>query len=249
MEDEAGGSPDPQPVGPPVPGWTPRRPVRPARLTGPRVLLEAFDLRPHSVHLRELVAATGARGQDQLWTYLGVDRCATPDALAAMFAGLADDRTLWPMAIRPVGQDGNPEAVAGTASYLRVGTVHGTAEVGAILYGPGLRRSAAATEAMALMARYVFAELGYRRHEWKCDALNAPSRAAARRLGFTEEGVFRQAVVVKGRNRDTAWFAMTDADWTRLSPAYDAWLDPKNFDERGRQRQALSTLTSNALCD
>lgn len=248
MQDGTGGTPPPQPVGTPVPGWTPRPPVRPARLTGPRVLLEAFDLRPGSAHLRELVAVTGGPGQDQLWTYLSVDRCETADELAAMFAGLAADPTLWPMAIRPVGADGSPGAVAGTASYLRVSTAHGSAEVGAILYGPGLRRSAAATEAMALMARHVFEDLGYRRYEWKCDALNAPSRAAARRLGFTEEGVFRQAVVVKGRNRDTAWFAMTDREWTRLSPAYAAWLDPRNFDERGRQRQALSTLTSNALC-
>ncbi len=249
MDGGPGDTSNAPPVGPPVPGWTPRRPVRPERLAGPRVVLEAFDLRRDSAHLRQLVAATGGRGQDRLWTYLGVDRCETPEALAAMFAGLGADPTLWPMAIRPVGADGAPGAVAGTASYLRVSTAHGTAEVGAILYGAALQRSAAATEAMALMARHVFEELGYRRYEWKCDALNAPSRAAARRLGFTEEGTFRQAVVVKGRNRDTAWFAIIDAEWIRLSPAYAAWLDPENFDERGRQRQALSTLTSNALRD
>ena len=112
-----------------------------------------------------------------------------------------------------------------------------------INYAPPLQRSPAATEAMFLMMRRVFDELGYRRYEWKCDALNAPSRGAAERLGFTYEGIFRQATIYKGRNRDTAWYSITDAEWPRIKAAYESWLDPANFDAQGKQRQRLSDLT------
>jgi RimJ/RimL family protein N-acetyltransferase len=132
----------------------------------------------------------------------------------------------------------------GTASYLRIDPRAGSIEVGSITYSPRLQRTAAATEAMYLMMRRVFAELGYRRYEWKCNALNAASRRAAERLGFTYEGLFRQATVVKGRNRDTMWLSVLDREWPSLSRAYERWLDPANFDGAGRQRQPLGALVA-----
>lgn len=127
----------------------------------------------------------------------------------------------------------------GVASYLRIDPANGVVEVGHLQYSPLLQRTAAATEAMHLMMKQAF-ELGYRRYEWKCDALNEASRRAAERLGFTFEGIFRQAIVYKGRNRDTAWYSIIDAEWPRLDAAYRRWLDPGNFDENGRQRSSLS---------
>jgi len=115
-------------------------------------------------------------------------------------------------------------------------------EVGSVTFSPTLKQSALSTEAQYLLMAYAFDELGYRRYEWKCDDLNAPSRRAADRLGFTYEGTFRQAVVYKGRSRDTAWYSIIDSDWPALKAAFVAWLDPANFDEQGRQRQALSAL-------
>ncbi|MGH6912354.1 MAG: GNAT family N-acetyltransferase, partial [Geminicoccales bacterium] len=134
---------------------------------------------------------------------------------------------------------------AGTASYLRIDPRAGSIEVGSITYSPQLQRSAMATEAMYLMMHRVF-ELGYRRYEWKCNALNAASRRAAERLGFTYEGLFRQATVTKGRNRDTAWFSILDCEWPTLKAAFEAWLDPGNFDADGQQRRPLHELISNA---
>jgi len=135
---------------------------------------------------------------------------------------------------------------AGIASYLRIDPKNGVIEVGHLNYSPLLQRKPAATEAMYLMMKRVF-ELGYRRYEWKCDALNAASRAAAQRLGFSFEGVFRQALVYKGRNRDTAWYAMIDREWPELERAFRRWLDPANFDAQGNQRERLSDLTAPIL--
>ncbi|MEZ5287532.1 MAG: GNAT family protein [Vicinamibacterales bacterium] len=140
----------------------------------------------------------------------------------------------------------SPSSAAGVASYLRITPAAGTIEVGHIHFSPALQQTPAATEAMYLMMRRAF-ELGYRRYEWKCDALNAPSRRAAQRLGFSYEGVFRQALVTKGRNRDTAWYACIDAEWPALSRAFERWLAPDNFDAGGRQREALSDLTAPVL--
>jgi RimJ/RimL family protein N-acetyltransferase len=134
----------------------------------------------------------------------------------------------------------------GVAAYLRIDPPQGSIEVGHINYSPRLQRTIAATEAMYLMMRKAF-ELGYRRYEWKCHALNAPSRVAAQRLGFSYEGVFRQARVDKGRNRDTAWYAMIDREWPALDRAFTQWLDPANFDRDGRQRTPLSALTGPIL--
>jgi RimJ/RimL family protein N-acetyltransferase len=135
--------------------------------------------------------------------------------------------------------DGQP---LGTASYLRINPEAASIEVGWISFSPRLQRTIMSTEAMALMMTRAFDELEYRRYEWKCDALNAPSRAAAERLGFTYEGTHRQATVVKGRNRDTAWFSILDQEWPRIKRGLTAWLDPGNFDEKGRQMTPLSDL-------
>ncbi len=134
----------------------------------------------------------------------------------------------------------------GLASYLRIDPYAGSIEVGHLRFSSLLQRTPAATEAMVLMMRHAFG-LGYRRYEWKCDALNAPSRAAALRLGLSFEGIFRQAVVIKGRNRDTAWFAATDRDWPALADAFERWLAPANFDAAGRQRVRLADLTAPLL--
>ena len=130
----------------------------------------------------------------------------------------------------------------GVASYLRIAPEAGSIEVGNIAFAPALQQTRAATEAMYLMMKWAF-EAGYRRYEWKCNALNAPSRRAAQRLGFSFEGVFRQAMVVKGRNRDTAWFAIIDAEWPALKEAFEAWLAPNNFAPDGQQRERLGDLT------
>jgi RimJ/RimL family protein N-acetyltransferase len=128
------------------------------------------------------------------------------------------------------------------AAYARIDRTSGVIEVGGINYSPHLQRRRAATEAMYLMMRRVFDELGYRRYEWKCDSLNAPSQSAALRLGFRYEGLFRQAVVYKGRSRDTAWFSVIDSEWPALRRGFERWLDPHNFDSEGRQRASLSSL-------
>ena len=133
---------------------------------------------------------------------------------------------------------------AGWASYMRIEPAHGVVEVGNIMLSPALRRTTAATEAMYLMARHVFEDLGYRRYEWKCNAQNESSRRAAQRLGFTYEGLFRQHMVIKDQNRDTAWFAMLDHEWPAHKAAFEAWLDPANFDGYGIQRQRLQPATN-----
>jgi len=128
----------------------------------------------------------------------------------------------------------------GYAAYMRIEPVHRVIEVGSILFTPRLQQTVLATEAMYLMARHVFEDLGYRRYEWKCNALNAPSRRAALRFGFRFEGIFRQHMIVKGRNRDTAWFSMLDSEWPERKANFERWLDPVNFAEDGRQKVALS---------
>ena len=133
-------------------------------------------------------------------------------------------------------------AAAGYASYMRIDPAHGVIEVGNVLFTPPLQGTTAATEAMYLMARHAFEDLGYRRYEWKCNARNAPSRTAALRLGFSFEGIFRQHMIVKGENRDTAWFSMLDSEWPARKAAFERWLDPANFDADGRQRATLASF-------
>ena len=196
-----------------------------------------------SDHVPALYDALCGPEDEPLWTYRLQERPADRAELAALVAAAEHDPHTVTFALVPseVG------VARGLATLMRVDAAQGGVEVGAIVLARSLQRSRAATEAMALLAGHVFEDLGYRRYEWKCDSLNEPSRSAARRLGFTYEGTFRQAMVYKGRNRDTDWFAMTDGDWRRLRPAYDLWLNPVNFDPRGRQRVALSELTARAL--
>jgi RimJ/RimL family protein N-acetyltransferase len=224
-----------QPIGIPLPGWTP--PPRPTRdpLQGRYCRLEPLDPDRHAA---ALFAAHAADKEGRSWTYLPYGPFQTlPSYRDWMRAQCLGDDPLFLAIVDLI--DG---VSAGVASYLRIAPASGSIEVGHIHYAPRLQRTAAATEAMFLMMQHAF-ELGYRRYEWKCDALNAASRAAALRLGFSFEGVFRQATVYKGRNRDTAWYAAIDAEWTALRAAFLAWLDPGNFDAQGRQRTRLADLT------
>jgi RimJ/RimL family protein N-acetyltransferase len=187
-------------------------------------------------HAEELFEANALDATGQNWTYLTVDAPPTLDAYRAWLTTMTAGEDPFFHAV----VDASSGRAVGVASYLRIDPPQGVIEVGHINFSPRLQRTRAATEAMFLMMRRVFDELGYRRYEWKCDSLNAPSRAAARRLGFTFEGVFRQALVYKGRNRDTAWFSILDREWPALAAAFDAWLAPSNFDADGRQRTALA---------
>jgi RimJ/RimL family protein N-acetyltransferase len=175
-----------------------------------------------------------------IWTYLPYGPYVDADELRAHLAATAHSDDPLFFAICPL-PDERPQ---GVASYLRIEPQHGTIEIGHIWFGTPLQRSTAATEAIFLLARHAFDDLGYRRLEWKCNALNERSRRAAERFGFTFEGVFRNHQVVKGRNRDTAWYAITDDDWPVIRQAFEAWLAPENFDETGRQRAPLSPPAS-----
>lgn len=218
-----------QPVGPPLEGWSAPPPPSGERLSGRWVELAALDPAVHGPDLAEAFAAA----PPSLWTYLPFGPFRDADGLDEAVDGLVAEPGYLPYAISVDGR------ALGFACFLRIVPADGVLEIGAIVLSPALQRTTAATEALFLMIDHAFA-LGYRRCEWKCDALNAPSRAAAGRLGFTYEGTFRQATHYKGRNRDTAWFAIVDGEWPRLRPRFTAWLDPANFDADGRQRRPLS---------
>lgn len=228
-----------QPIGPPLPGWQP--PPHPLRetLAGRYCRLEPLDIERHSAALFE---ANSADREGRLWTYMPYGPFATLADYRAWMAGkcLGDDPLFF--AIIDLADD----SAAGVASYLRIMPAAGSIEVGHLLFAPRMQRRPAATEAMYLMMRQAF-ELGYRRYEWKCDSLNAASRAAAQRLGLLFEGIFRNATVYKGRSRDTAWYAAIDSQWPALRAAFEQWLDPSNFDANGRQQARLSELTCNVL--
>jgi RimJ/RimL family protein N-acetyltransferase len=189
-------------------------------------------------HFDDLFAAMGGPEHAHLWTY--------------MFDGPFADRAEFAEALRKRQTSDDPlffaiedkvtSRAVGIASYMRIEPGHRVIEVGGIVFSPALQRQAGATEAMYLMARHVFEDLNYRRYEWKCDALNAPSRRAALRLGFTFEGIFRQHMIVKRRNRDTAWFSMLDTEWPARKAAFEAWLAADNFDAHGQQKRSLSAL-------
>jgi RimJ/RimL family protein N-acetyltransferase len=182
-------------------------------------------------HAEDLFAA--AAGDPHLWDYLPYGPFADPASLRAHLAAQAssDDPLFFAVVV-----DGR---AAGVVSYLRIEPEHGCIEIGHIWFGASLQRTPAATEAIYLLARHAFDDLGNRRLEWKCDAANARSRRAAERFGFTFEGVFRQHMIVKGRNRDTAWFSIVDGEWPAVRARFETWLDPKNFDAEGRQRASL----------
>jgi RimJ/RimL family protein N-acetyltransferase len=185
-------------------------------------------------HAAELHAANSLDRDGRMWTYLFSGPFATLEEYTAWLE--ARENSTDPLFFAIV--DGASGKATGIASYLRIDTTHGVIEVGHLAFSPLLQRTRAATEAMYLMMKQAF-DLGYRRYEWKCDALNATSRRAAARLGFTFEGIFRQAVVYKGRSRDTAWFSVIDSEWPARGASFVAWLDPANFDEDGRQRRPL----------
>jgi len=223
---------DSQPVGTPLPGWTPRaRPVREG-LNGRTCRLEPLSMATHADTLFE---ANSADTTARMWTYLPYGPFETRANYRSWMerACQADDPLFFAII------DGRTGKAAGIAAYLRIEPASGVIEIGHLAFSPALQRTTAATEALYLLIARAFA-LGYRRCEWKCDTLNAPSRAAAHRLGFTFEGIFRQAVVIKGRNRDTAWYSIIDTEWPARRAAFERWLAPENFDEAGRQRRSLT---------
>ena len=217
-----------QPIGDPLGNWRPPPIPTPEEMAGERVLVVPLDATRHAedlwVEFRD--------APESLWTYMGIGPFSTSEALASALAGLTDMDGWVPVALLVDGK------AAGFAAYLRIDPANGSVEIGSIAFGPSLQQTAAATEALFLMIDHAFA-LGYRRVEWKCDALNAPSRAAAIRLGFQYEGTFRKATHYKGRNRDTAWYAIVDDDWPTIRCDFEAWLSPDNFDSSGRQRSRL----------
>jgi RimJ/RimL family protein N-acetyltransferase len=223
---------EPSPLGRPVPGWAPR-PLPPvAAIDGRWSRLEPLDPEGHAAALH---AANSEDAEGRMWTYLGVgpftELAEYRGWLEAAVAGR--DPQFFAIIDR---EDGRPK---GVASLLRIDPANGVIEVGHIAYSPSLQRTRAATDAMYVLMRLVFDDLGYRRYEWKCNDLNAPSRAAAERLGFIYEGTFRQARVDRGRNRDTAWFSILDSEWPARRAALERWLDPVNFDSHGRQLAPL----------
>ncbi len=193
-------------------------------------------------HAQDLFAANQLDAKGRNWTYLFQEPFRDLESYRAWLGQVAESND--PLFHTIV--DRKTEKAAGVATFMRIDRPNGVIEVGNINYSPLLQRTPAATEAMFLMMVRAFDELGYRRYEWKCDSLNAPSRAAALRLGFQFEGIFRQAVIYKGRNRDTAWFSMIDGEWPALKRAYEQWLAPGNFDAEGRQRRKLTDLIAQA---
>lgn len=229
-----------QPVGAKLPAWSPR-PLPPrAALEGRYCRIEPLNPDRHAEELFEAFAQSDARNWTYLPDYMGpyATLAAWREWLASAFAS---NDPLWHTIM-----DKESGHAVGMAAYLRIDAKSGVIEVGGLNYSRALQRKPTSTEAMYLMMRRVFDELGYRRYEWKCDALNAPSRAAAERLGFTHEGIFRQHMVYRGRSRDTAWFSITDKEWPRLRQALENWLDPKNFDSHGKQKASLKQLRSPA---
>ena len=222
------------PLGAPVPDWRERpRPAPDLVLEGRTCRLEPLDADRHAA---ELHAAFATAPDDRLWTYMPQG----PFADAPAFRAWVEEVEHRPDPFFLAVVDGGTGRATGVASFLRIDPANGTIEVGYITFSPLLQATTAASEAMALMMRHVFDELGYRRYEWKCNALNAASRRAAERLGFTFEGVHRQAMVVKGRNRDTAWYSLLDTEWPAVRAAFDRWLARANFDSAGRQRSRLA---------
>ena len=222
-----------RPVGPAVdplpPGSKPD--MRP--LHGLWMWLEPVSAVKHAQSLFESFADSDPKGH--VWTYLGYGPWQSLEQFEAWLKEREASRDPWFYAFinRASGK------AVGMGSFMRCDAANGVIEIGHIWMSPGLQQTREATEAIYLMIRHCFDDLGVRRLEWKCDALNAPSRKAALRFGFTYEGTFRQHLIVKGRNRDTAWYAMLDRDWPQVRKAFEAWLKPENFDDRGRQKAKL----------
>lgn len=228
-----------QPIGASLPAW--KAPLVPPResMAGRLCRLDPVDPARHASGLFEACAADAGGA---MWTYLPYGPFDSFAGFETWLKELAAGPDPMPFAII----DLTTNRVVGIAAYLRITPVAGSIEVGHVIYSPQLQRATIATETMYLMMKRAF-ELGYRRYEWKCDSFNAKSRAAAQRLGFSFEGIFRQAIVYKNRSRDTAWFSVIDSEWPALKAAFERWLAPANFDECGEQRTRLSDLTSPLL--
>lgn len=209
---------------------------QPVRLEGQYVIAEPYE---RAVHLHTLWEALGGHdGLNDLIRFFPNPLYASPEGFADWLEGMNRDGRL----ITLVFRDKEDGEVVGMASYMRPDPANGVIEVGSVAHGAGMKRSPLSTEAHYLMARHVFEDLGYRRYEWKCHNENEPSKATAIRYGFTFEGVFRQHMVSKGANRDTAWFSMIDIEWPQLSKAFEAWLAPDNFDDHGHQKRRLEDI-------
>lgn len=210
---------------------------QPVRLEGQFVVIEPYD---RSLHLDALWTAFGGLAINPLLTYF-----TQPD-----FAGI-EDFDAWLQNVQKGGwvtevfRDKTSGDVVGMANFMRPDPANGVVEIGGVAHGPAMGRSPLSTEAHYLLARHVFEDLGYRRYEWKCHNDNTPSKVTAQRLGFTFEGVFRQHMLSKGKNRDTAWFSMIDGEWPQLKAAFEAWLSPENFDESGQQKRRLEDIRAN----
>ncbi|GLQ87273.1 GNAT family N-acetyltransferase [Dyella flagellata] len=222
-----------QPIGTPVSDWTARAEPPHTPLSGHFCRLEPVDV---DRHMEGLYGAYSSAADGRDWTYMSAGPFADAASFRSHLAKAAASRDPLHYAIIDLATN---EPV-GMLALMRIDRGNGVIEIGHVAYSPLLRRTSAATEAMFLLLRHVFDDLGYRRCEWKCDHLNAPSRAAALRYGFQYEGIFRQAVVYKGRTRDTAWFAMIDLDWPTIRAGFERWLAPENFDADGVQRLSLA---------
>ncbi|HTZ68694.1 MAG TPA: GNAT family protein [Roseiarcus sp.] len=224
-----------QPIGPLVDAHPAKRPDR-VMLDGRWVTLAPLNPEKHAEALYE--GSNGDAAREAVWAYLfdGPYRSLEEFRAAIEAKARSADPLFFAVIDKALGR------AVGYQTLMRVDAANRVIEVGNVMYTPAMQRTAGATEAQYLFARYVFDTLGYRRYEWKCNALNAPSRSAAKRFGFSFEGVFRQHMIVKGRNRDTAWFAMLDSEWPTRKSAYERWLEPDNFDKEGRQKLRLSEL-------
>ena len=223
--------------------WQPVQPPGAVNLQGLYVTLEPLSASSHAHDLWQAV-----QGHDEVWAYLGdgpyFSEEALVQAIAAKETGVAARFFAILPKQSPASKSDPPSSAEakGYASLMRFDPANGVIEAGNILFSPALQRTAAATETIYLLARHIFEDLGYRRFEWKCNALNLPSRRAAERFGFTFEGIFRQHMIVKGQSRDTAWYSMLDSEWPARKRVFDAWLSQDNFDHEGRQRQTLATF-------
>ena len=204
-------------------------------LEGCYARIEALSVEKHA---EDLLAVYGPDTPREMWTYLFQEPVADMEELVAVLNQMLarKDRFFYAILDRETGK------ALGTFSLMRIDQANRTIEVGAVTFSPALKQTRMGTEAHYLLARYVFEELNYRRYEWKCDALNLPSRKSAERLGFVYEGTFRQAVIYKGRTRDTHWLSMIDKDWPQVKARLETWLAPKNFDKNGRQYKSLREL-------
>jgi RimJ/RimL family protein N-acetyltransferase len=213
--------------------WVPPAPPNNTPMRGTHIGLERLDADLHATDLHRAFTE-----HDSLWTYMPYGPFTSAAAYHRWAKEMAAQSDPHFFVLRNLASG----HCGGVASFLRISPSAGSIEVGHICISPELQKTVHATEAMFLMMQWAF-DSGYRRYEWKCDAKNIASRRAAQRLGFSYEGIFRQAAVIKGRNRDTAWFSVIDAEWPALREAYHAWLSPSNFDARGRQKESLSDLT------